>query len=312
MLASLRARLGHNNGAVLRSDSEADLPPMMPVELDQHTDTYLVFKSGDEMGKGVMTGIMGGGGGTGGLLMALYFLWSGDQSGFGIMFSLSTGFFVIPLVWEVLSKLAPPILVNRRTREVYVMHEDRLYHAPWDGIGALTYEYQMVHQNTGAMTNAPLEVLVHEYQQPEKQLFVSLGLPMGKTVAMQQHFWSYLQTYMDKGPWFDEQGKPCENPKYIQSLLAAVRANRRDDLKHSWKLWRESRSSHHLFLVFFCFLFYPIYAVADLTLAMAKRRSRGQWPKEVRERLKPDGPTTRLVDLELEEKSAPATNPVGS
>ena len=271
---------------------------MMPVELDQHTATHLVLKNGDEMAKGLMTGILGGLGGVYGSLMALYFLIKGDMSSFGIMFLVASGFVIIPFVLEMLFSLDPPILFNRRTREVYVMHEDRLYHAPWDCIGALTYEYQMVHQNTGAMTNAPLEVLVHEYQQVEKQLFVSLGLPMGKTVVMQQHFWSYLQAYMDKGPWFDEHGQSCESPRHIKALLAATHVNRRDELGSNWKMWRESLSGAHFFLFIYALLFYPAYAIWDFTLAMAKRRTRNQWPKEVRERLKPDGPTTRLVDLE--------------
>ncbi|KKM05300.1 hypothetical protein LCGC14_1755540 [marine sediment metagenome] len=299
VLTQLEARLfGNNNGMVLRSDSEAGLPPMMPVELDQHTATHLVLKNGDEMAKGLMTGILGGLGGVYGSLMALYFLIKGDMSSFGIMFLVASGFVIIPFVLEMLFSLDPPILFNRRTREVYVMHEDRLYHAPWDCIGALTYEYQMVHQNTGAMTNAPLEVLVHEYQQVEKQLFVSLGLPMGKTVVMQQHFWSYLQAYMDKGPWFDEHGQSCESPRHIKALLAATHVNRRDELGSNWKMWRESLSGAHFFLLLYALLFYPAYAIWDFTLAMAKRRTRNQWPKEVRERLKPDGPTTRLVDLE--------------
>jgi len=299
VLTQLEARLfGNNNGMVLRSDSEAGLPPMMPVELDQHTATHLVLKNGDEMAKGLMTGILGGLGGVYGSLMALYFLIKGDMSSFGIMFLVASGFVIIPFVLEMLFSLDPPILFNRRTREVYVMHEDRLYHAPWDCIGALTYEYQMVHQNTGAMTNAPLEVLVHEYQQVEKQLFVSLGLPMGKTVVMQQHFWSYLQAYMDKGPWFDEHGQSCESPRHIKALLAATHVNRRDELGSNWKMWRESLSGAHFFLFIYALLFYPAYAIWDFTLAMAKRRTRNQWPKEVRERLKPDGPITRLVDLE--------------
>ncbi|WP_448680971.1 hypothetical protein [Pseudomonas nicosulfuronedens] len=41
-----------------------------------------------------------------------------------------------------------------------------------------------------------------------------------------------------------------------------------------------------------------MFKLQDFTYAIAKRRSRGQWPQLVEERLRPDGPTTRLVDLE--------------
>lgn len=41
-----------------------------------------------------------------------------------------------------------------------------------------------------------------------------------------------------------------------------------------------------------------MFKLQDFTYAIAKRRSRGQWPQWVKERLHPDGPTTRLVDLE--------------
>lgn len=43
------------------------------------------------------------------------------------------------------------------------------------------------------------------------------------------------------------------------------------------------------------------YATAPFTYAIAKRRSRSQWPELIRERLRPDGPTTRLVDIEHEQ-----------
>ena len=47
-------------------------------------------------------------------------------------------------------------------------------------------------------------------------------------------------------------------------------------------------------------LFYPANWLQEYTYAIAKRRSRNRWPQIVSERLQPDGPTTRLVDLERE------------
>ncbi len=38
----------------------------------------------------------------------------------------------------------------------------------------------------------------------------------------------------------------------------------------------------------------------EFTYNIAKRRSRNRWPQIVTERLQPNGPTTRLIDLERE------------
>jgi hypothetical protein len=46
--------------------------------------------------------------------------------------------------------------------------------------------------------------------------------------------------------------------------------------------------------------FYPTCRIQELTYSLAKRRSRNLWPAIVTERLKANGPTTRLVDLERE------------
>ncbi len=47
-------------------------------------------------------------------------------------------------------------------------------------------------------------------------------------------------------------------------------------------------------------LSYPMNWLQAFTYKIAKRRSRNRWPKIVSERLQPDGPTTRLIDLERE------------
>jgi hypothetical protein len=45
-------------------------------------------------------------------------------------------------------------------------------------------------------------------------------------------------------------------------------------------------------------LFAPINALQNFTYAIAKRRARSQWPALVKERLRPGGPSNRLIDLE--------------
>ena len=47
-------------------------------------------------------------------------------------------------------------------------------------------------------------------------------------------------------------------------------------------------------------LFHPASLMEDLVYKIAKRRARNRWPEIVLERLRPDGPTTRLIDLERE------------
>ncbi len=42
-----------------------------------------------------------------------------------------------------------------------------------------------------------------------------------------------------------------------------------------------------------------INTVQNFTYSIAKRRARSQWPTLVKERLRPDGPSNRLIDLEL-------------
>jgi len=52
-------------------------------------------------------------------------------------------------------------------------------------------------------------------------------------------------------------------------------------------------------LLFGSMLLLPVRTLQNFTYRIAKRRSRSQWPRLIRERLRADGPTSRLVDLEL-------------
>jgi hypothetical protein len=45
-------------------------------------------------------------------------------------------------------------------------------------------------------------------------------------------------------------------------------------------------------------MLYPLDRIKEFTYSIAKHRSRNLWPSVVTERLKANGPTTRLVDLE--------------
>ena len=74
-----------------------------------------------------------------------------------------------------------------------------------------------------------------------------------------------------------------------------------------WGLIKEAYKANHgrnflsgidLVLLLGSVMLLPARASQNFTYAIAKRRSRSQWPKLIRERLDPNGPTTRLVDLE--------------
>lgn len=88
----------------------------------------------------------------------------------------------------------------------------------------------------------------------------------------------------------------------------ASRTGKKADLRGAWKSSKEARAkglesiSFTVFFMAFIIFFYPSMIVQDWTTAIARRRSeKHQWNALVRERSRPDGPTTRLYDLELVE-----------
>lgn len=46
------------------------------------------------------------------------------------------------------------------------------------------------------------------------------------------------------------------------------------------------------------YAFQPIWFMQDITYRICQRKSHKQWPDVVQERLKPDGPDSRLADIE--------------
>jgi hypothetical protein len=137
-------------------------------------------------------------------------------------------------------------------------------------------------------------------------VLINLGSPIGKSLEMQLGFWEYLRTYMDKGPWFDAQGNHSESDAFIQSLLAS-RQGKGQWTRLQWRLivkdyktnkGRNFLSYSDFMLLLGGILFSPINALQNFTYAIAKRRARSQWPTLVKERLRPNGPSSRLVDLE--------------
>ncbi|MHC8392489.1 hypothetical protein ACYZT8_02285 [Pseudomonas sp. LB3P93] len=297
--------------AILEANKSTGEQPMELFITDEHTEHYLALQAGGDSDRGQFTGL-GGWIGLGGLGMAFLLMINGKWESVPTGLIMSAAFFLVPFLWETLRPLPLPILFNRRTREVYFDHEGELFHTPWDGISAVANEFQLVGAQIGAIQSASLEIRVWKFEQPETALMISLGAPFGKTLVMQKGFWEYIRSYMNNGPYFDEQGNHSESDAFVKSQLA-VRFKMSDSFKHTLAQLKQAKKeaggknylgASDVAKLILEPMFYPQDRIQEFTYSLAKRRSRNLWPKVVTERLKANGPATRLVDLERE-KAAP-------
>ncbi|MDR5866832.1 DUF6708 domain-containing protein [Halomonas koreensis] len=275
-------------------------------DVQEQNAVYLDLATGADFSKGGLTGTMV----MGFFYMALLvspLLGRPDQvDNYLIFFGILFGIAFITFLIEVLLPFPMPVRFNRRTREIYFQDRRKLYHVPWDEAVAWMQQTRQVTQYTGATRMTFLQVLLQRFRRPEEVIALQLSLPMGKTPEIQAMLWEYLRCYMEKGPWFDEQGE------------ALATSNRHEILKHRWgkkanlrEAWAGCKEGLEKgydtkgFVVFFMtwnVLMYPSMLVQDVTTAVARRRAeKNQWDKRVRERCRPDGPTTRLYDLEVGE-----------
>lgn len=162
----------------------------------------------------------------------------------------------------------------------------------------------MVTQYTGAMTETPLELLLQRHGHPDEVIALRLNLPMGRTAELQGMFWEYLRCYMEKGPWFDEQGNTIATSNRDAVLTHYRRKHKQAkiDTDHYVELVRlgiMSRGRMRATMAYDAFML-PGTFLRDLTAKYARQRAaKNQWHPLVKERCRPDGPTTRLYDLEL-------------
>jgi len=282
----------------------------LPMELfitDEHKKNYLSLQTGAETNHGLITGILS----LGTLFFSVMAVWMAIDSeweGVKLMLTLAPLMFILPFLWETRQKLPLPIIFNRRTREVYVEHHGKLYHTPWDGIQAVAYEFNMIGLYTGSTHHASMEIRVHHLGEPGQSLMLSVGTPFGKTLKMQKGFWEYIRAYMNNGPWFDKEGHHSESDDFVKSQLDAnLKASdilsqhiRKMIKKRTDAGGRNYLSGLDVLSLLVHIAYYPAHRIQDLTYNIAKRRSRNRWPEIVLERLRPDGPTTRLIDLERE------------
>ncbi|WP_184596073.1 DUF6708 domain-containing protein [Pseudomonas nitroreducens] len=306
LLQQARMKFGQNPMAVLSANQPTGEAPMDLFLAEEHTADYLALSTGGDADRGLITGALVGCGALGLMFFVLIFALKQDWE------SVMTGLIVVlffsvpPFLWETLRPLPLPVLFNRRTREVYFAQNRALYHAPWDDIQALAGEFMIIGPQMGGMRCASLEVLMHRFEHPQEQILVNLGLPMGKTLALQKSLWEYIRAYMNNGPWFDKDGQHSESDAYVKSLLS-MRIKRTDWHKYTLEKIRKDKAENQgknylsgldaAMLVGNLF-FYPMNWVQEFTNRVARRRPRKGWPDVVRERLRPDGPTSRLIDLE--------------
>ena len=289
---------------VLSADQPTGKAPMELFITDEHTEQYLSLQVGGDSDRGMLTGILGGICSSLCLVMGLWMALQGRWEAVIWPVVFGVPLFLAPFLWETLRPLPLPILFNRRTREVYFDHEGTLFHCPWDGIQAVAREFQIVGPYTAGMKNASLEIMVHRYQNPENALMVSLGSPAGKTLDMQKGFWEYIRSYMNNGPWFDKNGNHSDSDNFVKTQLSA-NIDQSQLLGHWRQTIAEKKAAadgkNYLSgidaLMFLAHLmFYPSNLIQNLTYKIAKKRSRNRWPNIVLERLRHNGPATRLID----------------
>ncbi|NIC38592.1 hypothetical protein HBJ58_18120 [Halomonas desiderata] len=306
--ADLSQRLGLADELIVLSPKRrAAKQPMQLGEVQDQTEHYLDLSSGAEEGKGIFTGVWGMGAIYMFLIMSpvIFQDWEGALYVFttaAIMFGITSVVFLLEVFWPSSS----PIRFNRRTREVYFQDKDKLYHAPWDEAVAWMQESRTVTQYTGAMTETPLQLLLQRYGNAEEVIALRLNLPMGRTAETQGMFWEYLRCYMEKGPWFDEQGNPlsASNRKEVLEKYRKKHKTAKVNLQLNRDLVQKNimpRGRMWATTVFEVFML-PLFYIRDLTAKYARQRAASnQWHPLVKERCRPDGPTTRLYDLEVAE-----------
>ncbi|WP_338578763.1 DUF6708 domain-containing protein [Halomonas salifodinae] len=305
--ANLSQRLGLADELVVLSPRRrAARQPMQLGEVQEQTELYLDLSSGAEEGKGILTGIWGMLAVYSAILMAPALRLEGELVKYLMVIGGALGITLAVFLLEVFWPSSSPIRFNRRTREVYFQNKDKLYHVPWDEAVAWMQESRTLTQYTGTMTETPLELLLQRYGHPEEVIALRLNLPMGRTAELQGMFWEYLRCYMERGPWFDEQGHSIttSNRKVVLTRYRKKHKTAKIHLQLNRDLVREgimSRGRLWATTAFEVFML-PLFFIRDITANYARQRAAAnQWHPLVKERCRPDGPTTRLYDLEIAE-----------
>lgn len=306
LIRQSNAKYGAPPTVILRAEKPTGKAPIELFITDEHTENYLTLKMSGDAERGAMTGLLAGIASPLGLLLSLWMAMEAEWALAALSLAIAIPMFLIPFLYEVCRPLPLPILFNRRTREVYVENEGELFHSPWDEIQAMACEFQIIGPYTGSIGNTSLEIMLHRFFAPDNSLMISLGSPIGKTLDMQKGFWEYIRSYMNNGPWFDKNGNHSESDNFVRAQLSA-NLNQSQILGHWHQTIANKKTTaggkNYLsgidsLMLIGHLMFYPSNLIHNFTYNMAQRRSRNRWPHIVLERLKHNGPTTRLIDLE--------------
>jgi len=296
---------------LLRGNQDSGYAPSNYGSIEWHGRNVLGIKTATAESKGVLAGV-------GGMVSAICFLIALVALVIGKDFSeslifLSAGFTVgtLSFLWELHRPFPLPIIFNRRTQEIYYDLNGKLYHAPWEGVEAVAYEYRNVNPYTGGMTHASLDLILHRFGDSEDCIALNVGgHTSGKRAETLAALWEYLRAYMNVGPWFDEQGNPAaRKTSFITEQLKRSEFKMSDSLRNARRALARSKAnkdgrSGALFveLLSAC-IFHPMWFTKDLIYRICRDRADKQWPEVVRERLEHEGPTTRLIDIESDYRS---------
>lgn len=290
-LAALDQALSKNKRIkTMFPDKRAEDQAIAYIDVETQNETYLRMQTGEEITRGVLTMC--------GCMVAIpactFFTLFSSFTLFeaGLLFFLV----VLPLCWEIFSPMPYPVIFNRRTQEVYAYFKGELYYTRWDKARAIAYEDYMVNQYSGKTNVGYLEILLQGYDDPDKWIWANLSMPLGRTIEMQSSLWEYLRSYMNNGPWFDDHGNSSDSNTYNLQQLNAYRKNTSQRLKAKRDNIKPEDSTTKL--AYYAYLIWsPMEFLKEWVYAMALKRSVRTWPKEVQERLKPNGPTTSLTDI---------------
>jgi hypothetical protein len=304
---AVASKFGTSSNTLLLSGSlSSGYAPSQPGLIESQDEVFLSLKTGSSESKGTLTGIgffIGGFGLTVFLAIGLFGETLGADWWF-LLFSLLA--IAVPMIWEISRPPSLPIIFNRRTQEVYYEMKGDLYHANWDGIEAVAYEYKIINQYSGSIVHGNLEIILQKFGAPDERIVLNLsGVPAGKRLPALIGIWEYLRCFMTVGPWFDEAGRKTESRNtFIEKGLKSGRVSFLDQLLQGRKFIGEERKegngiSGSAFLYWLdSYLLFPFAFGMECIQKIDRMRSRKHWPDVVQERLDPNGPKTRLIDIE--------------
>lgn len=149
--------------------------------IESHGESYLTLKTATAETKGLPSGAGMFGLCAAGGLAVMHFLSGNDFATVVNILLFGLAFFLMFFLWELYRPFLLPIVFNRRTQEIYYDLNGKLYHAPWEGIEAVAYEYRNVNQYTGSMVQGNLEIILYRFGDPEDRIALNIGgHPQGK------------------------------------------------------------------------------------------------------------------------------------